>query len=300
MTLTTDTDPLLADLQYFASILEAEKWSIAGETTKNGMGVDAPAFISNRFAGMLVSLGARILDAETASKSSVRRSILTLVTGELNACKTSLANLSDWLERLHKENDLSGPGLGDVFEDIQNSTAKLSAKITIIEQVIQSEISAAPSLQNEVALSAEQLVSNRNMHLLERDANGISHCWTGPERKTSFQIPISRKVACEIRIRFIAVIKPEFAKNLTVLVEDLPVKHKFKYYGSYYNLICKLPAMDIMRPTELCICLPATYSPKELGNSEDGRKLGIAISEVWCGKPENLVSRMLRTLRLKA
>ena len=299
MTLTTDTDPLLADLKYFASILEAEKASIAGEITKNGMGADARAFISNQIPGLLVSLGARILDAETVSQSSVRRSILTLVTGELNACKTNLANLSDWLERLPEEYDLSGPGLGDVFEDIQNSAAKLSAKIKIIEQVIQSEISAAPSLQGEVVLSAEQLASNRNMHLLVQDANGISHCWTGPARKTSFQIPISRKVACEIRIRFIAVIKPKFAKNLTVLVEDSPVKHKFKYDGSYYNLICKLPASDVMRPTELSICLPATYSPKELGNSEDDRKLGIAISEVWCGKPENLVSRMLRTLRLK-
>ncbi len=299
MTQTNDTNSIRTDLQYFASILEAEKSSIKGAATKNSLVADTSTLINNQLPGVLISLGERIAKAETESQRSVHRSVLPLVTGELNSCKTRLGYLDDRLKRLPEENDLHSPGLGDEIRNMQNSVARLSAQIKIIQQVIQSETGKAVSLQDEVRINAQQLAGNRNMHLLEQGENGLSHSWTGPASTTLFQIPIARKIACEIRIRCITIIKPEYAKDLTILVEGSPVKHRRWYDGSHFNLICKLPPADMMRPTELGICLPATFSPKELGISEDERKLGIAINEIQAGKPGNLVLRMLRHLRLK-
>ena len=102
-----------------------------------------------------------------------------------------------------------------------------------------------------------------------------------------------------MQIRLFALIKPEYSKQMKVLIDGKHIKHRFTLDGSLFVVSCLLPSSDKSSQTGVKIVLPGTHSPTDLGSSLDGRKLGIAISEIRFGKPDSGFDPLLKRLRLK-
>ena len=119
------------------------------------------------------------------------------------------------------------------------------------------------------------------------------------QRLIPFTFSLDRSKALGMRIRLFALIKPEFSKQLHVLVDGQRLKHEFGLDGSLFVVSSAIPASDSSEETEVKIVLPSTYSPMELGTSHDGRKLGIAITDIRFGQPDGGFARLLKRLKLK-
>jgi hypothetical protein len=102
-----------------------------------------------------------------------------------------------------------------------------------------------------------------------------------------------------MQIRMVALIKPEYSKQLKVFIDGTHVNHRFILDGSLFVVSCLLPYSTKTSLTEVIIRLPATHCPTDLGSSLDGRRLGIAISEICFGKPESSFTHLLKRLKLK-
>jgi hypothetical protein len=288
MTTTPSTDPVSEDLKYFASVLQAEKSKIAALGAENGKVADASALLRTEIPGFLEALGGRIDQAETTAARSVHWKMRPVVSGELQACRLELGRLGNTIGRISAEHGLHTPGLPDLLKQVSQSTARLSTRLKIIEQAIQSELDSAPELLDEVRITAEQLANGHNTYLLDKDARDIYHCWTGPARRNSVEIPVARSAPREVRICFIAIIKPEFVKQIEVRADGQALKTRLKFDGTFHNLYCPLAASDTLQSTLLELAVPATFSPQELGHSEDRRKLGLALCSIEAGEPLGL------------
>ena len=152
--------------------------------------------------------------------------------------------------------------------------------------------------QSGVSFPANIISENNNMLPVEKSPDGISFCWTGAAPETRFSFSVDRSKILEMQIRVIALIKPEYSKQLKVFIDDAHVKHRFSRDGSMFVVSCLVPVSSNASMTRVKICLPATHSPSELGDSQDGRKLGIAISEIHFGKPGTRLTHFLKKLKI--
>ncbi len=199
-----------------------------------------------------------------------------------------------------------------IVEEVASQLGQLSAKVKLTEKVIHAMQpekmhkfveTVAKSVINDtdfkLRFAASQLAGNRNLLPIESSDNGISYIWSGSDPEIQFTFPLDRSKAIGMQVRLFALIKPEYSKQLMILIDGESVRHRFGQDEGLFVLSCNLPTSTKTNQTTITIVLPATHSPMDLGSSNDRRKLGIAFHEFRFGKPENEFSHLLKRLKLK-
>ena len=209
---------------------------------------------------------------------------------------------------------LPGTVAGPLIDEISTQLGHLAAKVKLTEKtsrLIRQELGASVetgydsigSFGNTPTLTlrfaASQLVGNKNLFPVNTSANGVSYRWSGSDPETRFEFPLDRSNKLGMQIRIFALIKSEYLKQLKVLIDGHHIKHRISTQeGPIFVVSCTLPSSDKASHTAIKIVLPGTYSPIELGESQDERKLGIAINEFRFSKPESGFTHLLKRLRL--
>ena len=198
-----------------------------------------------------------------------------------------------------------------LIADVSNQLGKITAKVNLTAYAIssmQQENALKVNLKSpkedinqltNLFFTAGQLQKTKNLLPVESAPNNITYCWSGDSPELDFSFSLDRNCVLSMQIRLFALIKPEFLKQLKVLVNDNHIKHSFTVDGVFVVVHCILPPSNRTTPTEVTIILPDTHSPMELGDSEDARKLGIAINEIRFGKPDSAFFHILKRLNLK-
>lgn len=197
-----------------------------------------------------------------------------------------------------------------IILEVSKSLGKLSTKVNLVEKAI-SSINSKKSQNTSINTSnsntgpnlqftSSNLIGNTNLLPLESSVDGIPYLWSGADPEIQFAFQLERKNPLGMQLRLYALIKPEYSRQLKILVDGLHIKHRVNADGPLTVLSCKLPARGETGPTEIKIILPGTHSPMELGDSTDYRKLGIAISEVSFGSPEGWLSHLFKRLKRTA
>lgn len=200
-----------------------------------------------------------------------------------------------------------------LIEYISTQLGQLASKVKMTEKAIQSlhaeqkhKVKTGKTTENQSSFQpfdksfpANQLVSNGNLLPIEFSASDVSYRWSGAGPKIPFHFMLNRNNKLEMQIRLFALIKPEYSKQLKVFIDGQHIKHRFYIDGSLFVVSCTLPVSTSTSPTEILVLLPGTHCPSELGEGQDRRTLGIAISEIRFGKPRSGLSYLLKRLRLQ-
>jgi hypothetical protein len=144
---------------------------------------------------------------------------------------------------------------------------------------------------------AEALAGNKNLLPLEA-ANGLKFSWSGADPEIRFEFALDRSQRVELQMRLVALIKPEYSRQMRVLVDGRHLAHRFAPDGALYLVSCVLPATGQAGQTEVRIILPDTHCPTDLGSGLDGRRLGIAIHEIRFVRPRSALGRLFKWLKL--
>jgi hypothetical protein len=217
---------------------------------------------------------------------------------EADRLKTRIWNRAEMAEPADSE-------LNSVVDDFSKQLGQLSTRILIndknVEQLQESfNLSDSVGAHNTgqgTQITAFQLAGFGNFYAPESDDKGVSYIWTAADPEIQMSFPLSRRTRLEMQIRLYALIRPKFSKQLKLLIDGSLVKHKFKRHGSFYTASCELPASDTANRVDVKIVLPDTFSPEELGASNDTRKLGVAISEIRFIEPSDRGGKRLERFK---
>ena len=229
--------------------------------------------------------------------------------------KEEIKRSDDHLRKLIDNASLPETVVDSLVGEISTQLGKLTVKANLTEKAVRALQSrqkpikkARPVVshaQNNkqssyLRFDADQLADNKNLLPLEESGDGISYCWSGANPETHFSFSLNRTKVQGMFIRLFALIKPAFSKQLKVIVDGQQVRHLFRLDGALFVVSCILPPSEISKQTEIKIILPDTHSPTDVGSTLDGRKLGMAISEISFGEPESTLSHWLKRLKLKS
>ena len=202
-----------------------------------------------------------------------------------------------------------------LIDEISKQLGQLTAKVDLAEKAVHTLKArqksrnkarrVAAKIQNEnqstcLSFDANQLEENNNLLPMQESASGINYCWSGADPEILFSFSLDRTKALGMYIWLFALIKPEYSRQLKVLVDGQHIKHFFSADGPLFVVSCVLPPAGQSSQTEIKLILPDTHSPTDLGGALDGRKLGIAIHKISFGKPESGFSHLLKRLKLKS
>ncbi len=209
------------------------------------------------------------------------------------------------------ETDLSGNVANSIIEEVSSLLGQLTMKVNLAEKAIRSiqprKKQVSPTLSkkhdatsNRIAqrFSVDQLTGNGNLLPIEHSSDGTSYAWSSSAPEIVFTFPLDRSDALGMQIRLVALIKPEYSKQLKVLVDEKHIRHKFYLDKGLFILSCNIPPSSKASLTEVKIVLPATHTPKDLGTSTDTRSLGIAITEIRFDRPVSGFVHLLKRLKL--
>jgi len=219
-------------------------------------------------------------------------------------------------ERLRRRVSAAGlhqDATGPLLDEVSAQLGLLSAKVKLTNQAVRSlqkEIDRPGRSKDIVAdtgkmkpppyltFGAAQLVENKNLLPME-SVDGIDYCWSGADPEIRFSFPLDRSEKLGMQIRLLALIKPEYLRKMKIMIDGEHAKHRFAVDGRLYVVNCVLPSDQKGTPTDIAVLLPGTHRPADLGSSQDGRLLGVAISEIRFGDPESWLSNMLKRLKFK-
>jgi len=216
------------------------------------------------------------------------------------------------IRHLIAESALGADAAWDLEEEISRHLGQLGARITLAEKVISSlkpkqEFAAKRRAGEAVStkkgpaplyrLSAGQFPVNNNLLPIESSPDGISYRWSGADPEVRFAVTFERGLKQELQILLVALIKPEYSKQLKVIVDGQHLAHEFRKKGKLYVASCALPARNGNVETHIKVVLPGSHSPMDMGESLDSRKLGIAISEIRVVRRRNPLARLIRRVR---
>ena len=242
-------------------------------------------------------------------------------TGELledikyvtQANKDEISQLKARIRQRISEAGLADSTADSIIRELTNELGQLSVKVKLTEKAIRkirpgkkqkSRMATPKSKPNSSTarsrFGADRLAYNRNLLPIESSADGIPYLWSGADPEIEFLFSLDRSKKLGMQIRLYALIKPEYSKQLKVFVDGEHIKHRFSENEGLYVLSCNLPPSYKTGQTDIEIILPATHSPKDLGSSNDERKLGLAITDISFGKTESGFSHLLKRLKLKS
>jgi hypothetical protein len=205
---------------------------------------------------------------------------------------------------------MPGPAAERLLAEIATLLGSLSQRVMTVDQSVQSlatRLGRAPSRASAseipvgaVVFPCDRLGATGNLLPLEVSPEGISFRWSGAEPALDMEFAVQRKRNKEMELRLHALVRPEFARQLKLIVDGTHRPHDFRKDGPLYLVRCNLPARNEAGPTRVRLELPSTHSPSELGASVDSRRLGVAICEVRFQPPASMLTRLRRVLRLGA
>lgn len=214
-----------------------------------------------------------------------------------------LSETAELRARIKESAGSANPGqqahLDALIEGVACALGELSARVRLIEQVLTAEGRGGPERGHLVAgnlsdtwvVSADGMEATPNLLALEYTSDGLPFRWTGPEASTTFELPISRVRERGLVIDVVAVVKPEYLRQLQLLVDGEPVHFEVGYDGTKNSVRTNLPARPERSVVRLGVKVPATHCPRDLGDSTDARRLGVAISRISVGEPVSLAGR---------
>jgi hypothetical protein len=216
------------------------------------------------------------------------------------------------IHHLITESALGADGVRELEEEISRQLGQLGARVTLAEKAVGSlrpkqksaakhragaEVSAKKGPAPLYRLSAEQFPTDGNLLPVESSPEGISYRWSAADPEVRLTLALERGPKQELQLFLVALIKPEYSKQMKIIVDGRYLPHEFRKQGTHYVASCALPARNGNAETHVKVLLPGTHSPMDLGDSLDSRKLGIAISEIRVVKRRNPLARIIRRVR---
>lgn len=220
--------------------------------------------------------------------------------------------ISELLEQKTGTSDLDNVTGHILTKEISDQLGQLRARVSLCETSLKSlqisiggtagaDITPPPerTLEQLTALSipAAKLRTKPDLLPIEYDKSGTDFRWSGSNPEIAFELELDRSARLELQIRLFALVKPEYSKTLQVMIDGTHIKHRFYKDGSIYVVSCPMPIRPEKTETLVTVSLPASHTPKELGTSQDDRKLGIAINEIRVGRPIGWLTRVLKRLK---
>lgn len=239
--------------------------------------------------------------------------LLDDITYVNQANKAEIKRVGDLMRSRIAAAKLPGKIPDSLIKELSGQLGQLSAQVKMTEKLVRSNRhgrknkTAPVSLKNkiksnipEVRFGVEQLAGTKNLLPIESTGDGVSYVWSSSDPEIRFSFNLDRSKSVGMKIRLFALIKPEFSKQLKILIDGTHINHRFSVDEGLFVLSCTLAPSIKSERTEVKIVLPATHSPMELGPSRDDRKLGVAITEICFGKPEGGLNHLLKRLKISS
>jgi len=225
------------------------------------------------------------------------------------ANKDEIKRIREQIRSVIAEADLADKVTTSIVDEVTVMLGRLSTRVKLTEKAIRSmragQIPKPKSSPVEnhndskvtgFKIGIEKLTPNPNLLPIQPSNDGSAYIWSGSDPETQFALELDRSNTLGMQIGLHALIKPEYSKQLKIFIDGKHIKHRFRADKGSFLLSCNLPRSTKAGKTEIKIALPATHSPKDLGISDDYRKLGIAINELRFGEPENVLAHLLKRL----
>jgi hypothetical protein len=183
--------------------------------------------------------------------------------------------------------------LSIVADHLIESLAALTVRIQLIESSLTSEKEVAPlNLSNsissnqvlqfvdEILITADSFSSQPNFYGEEITDSGLYYSWTGPLATNCFDLPLTRHEKKFGQFRFISIVDEEEIKNIMVKIDGVPVPVEIGAYQEQRVIEFPISPLQADLVTKVSLHLAKTVSPAEIGQGQDTRLLGIALSGV--------------------
>jgi hypothetical protein len=190
------------------------------------------------------------------------------------------------------EQGISGPALDQL--------ADLAARVRVIECAAELGILAADAsgrvpqpLFGKGHVPVSQMEAATDFTETLESGPGGQFRWTQSPR-LELDLPIQRLRPRYIRIRFVSIIKTEYARSALLKIDDVPVRYWLGRSKTDHFFECAIPVSEDLVSTRVRLEIDSVHSPKELGLSNDERPLGIALIAVeFSSQPQaGLVTRI--------
>lgn len=229
---------------------------------------------------------------------------------EKQSVKDSLVSINFYAGLVHSEidklNELIEPFLqegsaptNETLMQFVRLMAELSARVNLIEQAAEQQLLAenpldvGPLLLGALTIPASRLDVD-GLHMPENELDDESLCWT-QKPDITVRLPLFRPKCKRLRVYFQSIIKPEYTKSLHLEIDGEQLRHRIRKMQDSLCIECIIPPASDLAMSELSIKLPDVHSPKELGVSDDNRKLGIALDKICVDDvPGSFLTRLLR------
>ena len=205
---------------------------------------------------------------------------------------------------------LKGDDAENVIDELSRQLGQLKASTNLVEKAIRSISQGQENLsmvkggtnitassRNNLKFGTSQLTGNKNLLPIETNDKGIDYAWTGADPETHFTFELDRRKKLGMQIRLVSLIKPEYTDQLKVYIDGVHIIHHLSEKKGIFTVSCNLPSSNKTDHTNIKIVLPATHRPKDVTNSGDGRKLGIAINEITFRKAISKLDMLLNRVQ---
>ena len=206
----------------------------------------------------------------------------------------------------------------DFLEEFCDLYADLSIRVKVLEAAVRSELFVNQEIvdllkqnksfpvksqyfQETISLNAADLESLDGFAPAETNEEGVSYCWTIDKTEIPIPLLVSRKEDKVLKVRFVGEVKPELISTLQLWVDGNSIPFDLGFDGEFNCLTALLPNMTVSQLTQVLIKLQGVFSPEELSNGSDKRKLGIAIESIstmaWKAPKVGLLRRVARRVK---
>lgn len=222
-----------------------------------------------------------------------------------------ILRINDQIRQQVSQADLSSSAANAIVAEVSSQLGQLTVKVNLAEKAVRSvrpgKVYKSHTSPTKVEanvdriaqkFSVDHLSDNKNLLPIEYSGDGTRYAWSDSTPEILFSFPLDRGKPLGMQICLFALIKPEYSKLLKVLVDKKHIKHNFSLDEGQFLLSCNIPPSPKTGLTDVEIILPATHSPKDLGTSNDIRRLGIAFTEIRFGNPVSRFSHLLKRLKL--
>lgn len=180
--------------------------------------------------------------------------------------------------------------LTDKFKRIESKLAELEQENRRLKQAVNNSellytipeaVLVSESKLERVVISAKDVQGlNSNLYQLESYA-GVQYRWLGPNRLTSFTLPVDRGSEKTLVVRLFSQVVDGVYGSLKLYVDGELIAHDFEDVDGHAQIYVKLPVSTRKQDTVVSIFSPQVFRPSELDhNSCDNRLLSVAFKSI--------------------
>jgi len=204
------------------------------------------------------------------------------------------------------------------IDELSQVFADQSIRLKVLEAAVRSELFVnqeiiellkqnksaqlgAQYFQNTLSLKANDLEALEGFAPAETNEEGVSYCWSIDNPEIRVPLLLDRSNNKALKVRFVGEVKPELISSMQLWVDGIQTQFDLGFDGEFNCLTACISESSASQVTQVVMKLQGVYSPEELSQGGDKRKLGIAIESIsaddWVAPKVSLVRRVGRRVK---